>query len=218
MALPPSCRTRSNAPGTAPTCAICALVFLFLIAPILVIIPLSFNAEPYFTFTDKMLRSIPTATRCAGTTGCSPSAWLDPEAPRDAAWWADAWANAAWINAAKNCADHRLASPRCSRPRSARSRRSALPAPRCRSARAIMAVLISPMIVPIIITATGLYFFYSRHWASPGTYAGHHPRPRHARHPLRRHHRDRDARRLRPVADPRRAEPRRLAGHARSSR
>jgi putative spermidine/putrescine transport system permease protein len=37
---------------------ICALVFLFLIAPILIVIPLSFNAEPYFTFTeDADLRS-----------------------------------------------------------------------------------------------------------------------------------------------------------------
>ena len=34
---------------------ICALIFVFLIAPIIVIIPLSFNAEPYFTFTDRML-------------------------------------------------------------------------------------------------------------------------------------------------------------------
>ncbi|MDZ4136108.1 MAG: ABC transporter permease, partial [Paracoccaceae bacterium] len=34
---------------------ICALIFFFLIAPILIIIPLSFNAEPYFTFTEKML-------------------------------------------------------------------------------------------------------------------------------------------------------------------
>ena len=31
-------------------CVICGLVLLFLIAPILVIIPLSFNAEPYFTY------------------------------------------------------------------------------------------------------------------------------------------------------------------------
>ena len=30
--------------------AICALIFVFLIAPIIVIIPLSFNAEPYFTY------------------------------------------------------------------------------------------------------------------------------------------------------------------------
>ena len=34
---------------------ICAGIFLFLIAPILIVIPLSFNAEPYFTFTEKML-------------------------------------------------------------------------------------------------------------------------------------------------------------------
>ena len=34
---------------------ICGLIFLFLIGPLLVIIPLSFNAEPYFTFTDAML-------------------------------------------------------------------------------------------------------------------------------------------------------------------
>ena len=34
---------------------ICALIFLFLIFPIIVIVPLSFNAEPYFTFTKEML-------------------------------------------------------------------------------------------------------------------------------------------------------------------
>src|SRR5215471_18012972 len=33
----------------------CTLVFVFLIAPIVVVIPLSFNAEPYFVFTPKML-------------------------------------------------------------------------------------------------------------------------------------------------------------------
>ena len=34
--------------------AICVAIFFFLIAPIVVVIPLSFNAEPYFTFTEKM--------------------------------------------------------------------------------------------------------------------------------------------------------------------
>ena len=38
---------------------ICALIFLFLIFPILVIIPLSFNAEPYFTFTPEMMNLNP---------------------------------------------------------------------------------------------------------------------------------------------------------------
>ena len=39
----------------------CACAFVFLVAPILVIVPLSFNAEPYFTFTEGMLRLDPDA-------------------------------------------------------------------------------------------------------------------------------------------------------------
>ena len=34
---------------------LCGLIFVFLIAPILIIVPLSFNAEPYFSFTEGML-------------------------------------------------------------------------------------------------------------------------------------------------------------------
>jgi len=33
----------------------CVLIFCFLIIPILVILPLSFNAQPYFSFTPEML-------------------------------------------------------------------------------------------------------------------------------------------------------------------
>ena len=40
---------------------LCGAGFVFLIAPILVIVPLSFNAEPYFTFTEGMLRLDPEA-------------------------------------------------------------------------------------------------------------------------------------------------------------
>jgi len=38
---------------------ICGLIFFYLIAPILVIIPLSFNATDFFTFTPEMLRLDP---------------------------------------------------------------------------------------------------------------------------------------------------------------
>ena len=34
---------------------ICGLIFFFLIAPIVVVMPLSFNAEDFFTFTPEML-------------------------------------------------------------------------------------------------------------------------------------------------------------------
>ncbi len=139
---------------------ICGLIFLFLIAPILVVIPLSFNAEPYFTFTEKMLKFDPTGYSTRWYDLLLTFGMQEPEAARDSSWWADAWANAHWLNAAKNSviigffstilatALGTLAALGLSRPE--------MP-----FRRAIMAVLISPMIVPIIITATGMFFFYS---------------------------------------------------------
>ena len=38
---------------------ICGIIFLFLITPILVVMPLSFNAQDFFTFTPEMLRFDP---------------------------------------------------------------------------------------------------------------------------------------------------------------
>ena len=38
---------------------ICAVIFIFLITPILVVLPLSFNAQNFFTFTPEMLRFDP---------------------------------------------------------------------------------------------------------------------------------------------------------------
>ncbi len=139
---------------------ICALIFLFLIAPILIVIPLSFNAEPYFTFTEKMLRLDPTGFSLRWYDMLLTFGMIAPEAARDSSWWADVWENAAWVRAARNSviigffstilatALGTLAALGLSRPE--------MP-----FRRAIMAVLISPMIVPIIITATGLFFFYS---------------------------------------------------------
>jgi putative spermidine/putrescine transport system permease protein len=140
---------------------ICGLIFLFLIAPILIVIPLSFNAEPYFTFTEKMLSLDP--------EGYS-TRWYDllltfgmqaPDVARDGSWWSDMWQNARWVQAAKNSfiigffatilatALGTLAALGLSR--------NEMP-----YRRLITAILISPMIVPIIITATGLFFFYSK--------------------------------------------------------
>ncbi len=140
---------------------ICALIFLFLIAPILIVIPLSFNAEPYFTFTQKMLAFDPTGYSTRWYDLLLTFGMQNPEAPRDGSWWSDVWNNAAWVRATKNSfiigffstllatALGTLAALGLSRPE--------MP-----YRRAIMAVLISPMIVPIIITATGLFFFYSK--------------------------------------------------------
>jgi putative spermidine/putrescine transport system permease protein len=120
---------------------ICGLVLLFLIAPIIVLIPLSFNAEPYFTFTKGMLS-------------------LDASA-FSIRWYQDIIQNPQWIHSAKNSviigffatilatSFGTLAAWGLSRPY------TPFRVP-------IMSVLISPMIVPLIISAAGMFFFYSK--------------------------------------------------------
>ena len=150
---------------------ICALIFLFLIAPILVVIPLSFNAEPYFTFTEAMLRFDPAGYSLRWYDALLTLGMLAPDAVRDGAWWSDMWANSTWVRAAKNSVIigfwatilatvlGTLAALGLSRPE--------MP-----YRRAVMAILISPMIVPIIIIATGLFFFYSNPCSIIGTECG----------------------------------------------
>ena len=140
---------------------ICGLIFLFLIAPILIVIPLSFNAEPYFTFTDKMLKLDPTGYSTRWYDLLLTFGMQEPSAVRDGSWWSDVWNNAAWVRAAKNSVIIGFFSTILATGLGTLAALG-LSRPEMPYRRAIMAVLISPMIVPIIITATGLFFFYSR--------------------------------------------------------
>ena len=119
---------------------ICALIYLFLIAPILVIIPLSFNAEPYFTFTPAMLS-------------------LDPDA-FSLRWYQDVVDNEQWMRAIRNSFFigffATLLATTLGTIAALGLSNSRMP-----YRTAVMAVLLSPMIVPVIITAAGMYFFYS---------------------------------------------------------
>ncbi len=65
---------------------ICGLIFFFLIFPILVIMPLSFNAEDFFTFTPKMLAFDPDGggEEEGGAGGSVPPVTI-PEPPRNPA-------------------------------------------------------------------------------------------------------------------------------------
>ena len=139
---------------------ICVLIFFFLISPILIVIPLSFNAEPYFTFTEKMLTLDPTGYSTRWYDLLLTFGMLDGEATRDGSWWSDAWANSAWINAAKHSVIIGFFSTILATILGTLAALG-LSRPEMPFRRAIMAILISPMIVPIIITATGLFFFYS---------------------------------------------------------
>ena len=140
--------------------ALCVAIFIFLIAPIIVVIPLSFNVEPYFTFTSKMLTLNPEGYSLRWYDELLVYGMQAPGGVRDNAWWQDMWSNAAWVKAAKNSVIigfwatifattlGTVAALGLSRPE--------MP-----FRRSIMAILISPMIVPIIIIATGMFFFYS---------------------------------------------------------
>jgi putative spermidine/putrescine transport system permease protein len=139
---------------------ICCLIFLFLIAPILIVIPLSFNVEPYFTFTEKMLSLDPTGYSLRWYDLLLTQNSIPTDVPRDSAWWAQVWSEAAWVNAAKNSVIIGFFATIVA---TVLGTIAALGLSRAEMPyrKAVMAILISPMIVPIIITATGLFFFYS---------------------------------------------------------
>ncbi|RHZ93510.1 ABC transporter permease [Cereibacter sphaeroides] len=149
---------------------LCGLIFLFLIAPILIVIPLSFNVEPYFTFTEKMLSLDPDGYSLRWYDTLLTFGMANPEAPRDSSWWMDVWNNAAWVRAAKNSVIIGVSSTVVATVLGTVAALG-LSRPEMPYRRAIMAILISPMIVPIIITATGLFFFYSATGLA-GSYVG----------------------------------------------
>ncbi|MDJ0638512.1 MAG: ABC transporter permease [Paracoccaceae bacterium] len=129
---------------------ICGLIFFFLIAPILVIIPLSFNAEDFFTFTPAMLSLDP--------DGYSLKHYRDFFTNRD--WQQSLW-NSVTIAPMATLLSVGFGTLAA----------IGLSQPHVPFRRAIMAILISPMIVPLIISAAGMFFFYSR-VGLQGTYWG----------------------------------------------
>ena len=120
---------------------ICGLIFLFLIFPILVILPLSFNAIPYFSFTQEMLT-------------------LDPDG-YSLRWYKDFFTSLNWQGAVKNsfiiAFFSTLISTFLGTLAALGLSKSDFP-----FRTTIMGILISPMIVPLIISAAGMFFFYSR--------------------------------------------------------
>ena len=129
---------------------LCGLIFFFLVAPILVIIPLSFNAQDFFTFTPEMLR-------------------LDP-AGFSLKHYDDFFNNPDWrlplINSLSIAPVAMLIAVGLGTLAAIGLSQSHVP-----FKGAIMAIFISPIIVPLVISAAGMYFFYSR-IGLQGTYWG----------------------------------------------
>lgn len=113
---------------------IVALVLLFLIAPILVIMPLSFNSESFFSY---------------------------PMPGLSMKWYEDFFFNERWQSALRTSVVVAFATTLLA---TALGTLAALGLSRTYFPRrtAVMSVLISPMIVALAITAIGMYFFYTR--------------------------------------------------------
>ena len=132
----------------------CGVVFFFLIAPLVAIIPISFSKSPFMLFTEGMLAWPP-----------------DPEA------WSFRW----YRYMVGICTDKNLTTP-CSNKWMVGTVNSffigfvstfiatalgtmaalGLSRPHMPFKAIIMSILISPMIVPLIITAAGMFFFYAK--------------------------------------------------------
>ncbi len=139
--------------------ALCSVIFIFLIMPIVILVPLSFNQEPYFSFTPGMIAFKSEAFSLRWYWDILKNGMSAPDALDG--WWSDMWANSQWIRSIKNSfiigffatilatALGTLAAIGLSR--------AEMP-----YRRPIMALLISPMIVPLVVTASGLFYFYSQ--------------------------------------------------------
>ncbi len=113
---------------------ICCLIFAFLIIPILVIIPLSFNSEPYFTY---------------------------PMLGFSLRWYEEFFTSPQWLLGLKNSiivgAFSTLVATILGTFAALGLNRAEYP-----GKSSILAVLISPIIVPIVITAAGMFYFYAK--------------------------------------------------------
>ncbi|MYD45571.1 MAG: ABC transporter permease [Gammaproteobacteria bacterium] len=116
------------------------LGFIFLVAPLLVIIPLSFNAEPYFTFTEGMLR-------------------LDSEA-YSLRWYRAIFESEEWLRAIQNSFFIGICATIVATVLGTLAALG-LNDPRMPFRRFVSALIISPIVTPIIVVAVGLYFFYT---------------------------------------------------------
>ena len=120
--------------------AICGAIFFFLIFPLMVIIPLSFNAVPFFTFTKEMLA-------------------FDPDG-YSTKWYVEFFTSRNWQGAVKNSFIIAFFATILS---TFFGTLGALGLSRTHMPykTLVMSILISPMIVPLIISAAGMFFFYS---------------------------------------------------------
>jgi len=115
-------------------------VFLFLVLPIIILVPLSFNSGSFFTFTPEMLS-------------------LDP-AGFSLRWYKEFLNSESWLLAVKNSFFIAIVSSAVAIILGTVAALG-LNSEKMPFKGIVMILLISPMIVPLIILAAGMYFFYA---------------------------------------------------------
>jgi putative spermidine/putrescine transport system permease protein len=121
----------------------CALTLVFLVAPILVPVPLSFNSGSFFTFP------------LAGLS----TRWYEVVLGTER--WRAAIANSCLVGAGATALATALGTMTA----------IGLSDPKFPARRLVMPLLLSPLVVPIVVTAVGAYLFYARIGLA-GSYAG----------------------------------------------
>ena len=150
MALP-SYATTGQRVGWYAFLTYCGFVFFFLIAPIFVILPLSFSSSPFFEFTREFMNFEPEAwslrwyRQMVGIASVGDTTVVSNK-------WMLGTRNSFIIGISATF----LATALGTVAALGLSRRN-MP-----FKGTIMAILISPMIVPLIITSAGMFFFYSK--------------------------------------------------------
>jgi putative spermidine/putrescine transport system permease protein len=122
--------------------AICTAVLLFLLLPLLVIIPLSFSSGSYLTLTQEMLRFEP---------GAYSFKWYQEFFASDT--WHHAVANTVIVGVATTLLATTLGTAAA----------IGLADNNLPFRGSILGVLVSPMIIPVVVTSAGLYFAFSRY-------------------------------------------------------
>ena len=132
--------------------AICALVLFFLVAPLIAVIPISFSSSPFLQFTSEMLAFEPEAFSLR---------WYkmligDCSDPGITTVCTDRWVRGAQNSLFIGIIATFLATTLGIMAALGLSR------PHMPYRKVIMAIMISPLIVPLIITASGLFFFFAK--------------------------------------------------------
>jgi len=131
---------------------ICTLVLFFLVAPLIAVIPISFSSSPFLQFTSEMLSFQPEAFSMR---------WYklligDCSDPGITTVCTDRWVRGAQNSLFIGIIATFLATTLGIMAALGLSR------PHMPFRKAIMAIMISPLIVPLIITASGLFFFFAK--------------------------------------------------------